>query len=321
MICDTEILAMTMLKGIGPKTIKDIINTMTEDGCDSLLNLNLSLLATKIRPQYYSILEDSIISNKFHKYYQIASDKINFYNSNNIVLISYMNPSYPKILLLADNFPLFLYCKGNISLLNNWNNIAVIGTRDNTELGDKITRKSVDFLCSKGFVIVSGLALGIDSIAHEQTLINNGKTIAILVDVENVQPAKNRQLADNILKNNGLWIAENPPGTKIVPGHFVSRDRIQSGLAAAVFAIETSKNGGTMHAVNNCLKEERLLFCPDLSKLSYMPCKQIEGIEDLLSEKKAIPYSKETYSVVTTMINEMIEKLQQPKKTQRGLFD
>src|SRR5690606_2385561 len=113
----------------------------------------------------------------------------------------------------------------------------------------QIARRTVEHFVKNDFVIVSGLALGIDSVAHEATLKNLGKTIAVLVDVARISPAINRGLAHEIIESGGLLVAEHPPETRAIPAFFAKRDRIQSGLSLAVFAIETSVDGGTMHAV------------------------------------------------------------------------
>jgi DNA processing protein len=317
-----EILAMSLIKGMGPKSITEIVKFMQKNNFKSVLDIDSDLLLSNVASRYSSIIVNELKSNHFMEYLDHAENQLESLSHNNIDFITFTDTRYPAILKLADNHPVFLYCKGNINLLSQWNNVAVVGTRENTELGEKITRKSVDFLCSHDYTIVSGLALGIDCIAHHQALENNGKTIAVLVDVKNIQPASNRDLANNILDKDGLWIAENAPGTRIVPGQFVSRDRIQSGLSAAVFAIETSIDGGTMHAVRNCLKENRLLFCPDLERLAYPECKQIEGIKELLVQQKAIPYSKDSYNEVAVRIEQMISQLQEPQKQeQSSLFD
>src|SRR5690606_34691301 len=166
-----------------------------------------------------------------------------------IDVLVYGSARYPAQLMSLNDPPVLLFCKGNCDLLETSKSIAVVGTRHNTRLGEKIAHKTVEYFSKEGFCIVSGLALGIDAVAHRAALDNKGPTIAVLVDLLSIAPASHRDLADDIFRQSGLLVSENPPGTKVIPGLFAKRDRIQAGLALAVFAIETAVDGGTMHAV------------------------------------------------------------------------
>jgi len=105
----------------------------------------------------------------------------------------------------------------------------------------------------KGFTIVSGLAKGVDTGAHEGALKSNGFTIAVLAHgLQTIYPAENRNLASRILNQNGTLISEYPWYTSLLPRYLVERDRIQSGMSRGVMVIETGVKGGTMHTVKNC---------------------------------------------------------------------
>ena len=91
---------------------------------------------------------------------------------------------------------------------------------------------------------------------------NQGRTVAVLVDLISIAPSNHRDLSEQILRQGGLLVSENPPGTKVIPALFAKRDRIQAGLALAVFAIETSIGGGTMHAVKAASSMGRKVFVP-----------------------------------------------------------
>jgi DNA processing protein len=305
----TEVLmAIYSIKGIGPKVIRDIFKYVKEFNILGYQDINIEHLLKNIPKNKADILNNlkpSIFNDLVDKQLHLLKD----YISQDIHVIHCNDERYSSVLKQTKDYPPFLYCKGNIKRLQDNKKVAVVGTRQNTYLGEKITQKSVEFLCSQGFTIVSGLALGIDAIAHKQAIDSKGKTIAVLVDVKNIQPSKNKGLSDQILAQDGLLIAENPPGTPIFPGLFVSRDKIQSGLSLGVFAIETSLNGGTMHAVNHALGEKRLLFCPDISKLHYTSCTQIEGIEKLITNGSAMPYSKEVYPKVISLLRQKEEEL------------
>lgn len=217
---------------------------------------------------------------------------------------------YPSRLLGVESPPPFLFCAGNLELLRNSRAIAVVGTRGNTSKGAIITQKTVEAFSKQDFVIVSGLALGIDAIAHQSALDAGAPTIAVVVDLIKVSPAANKGLAKKILRQDGLLISENPPGAPTIPALFAKRDRIQAGLSAAVFAIETSIDGGTMHAVNAAIKLGRPVFVPDAVSAKYedFGIKAIEGTQDLVRNAKARTYTSASYQEISNELAHFFEK-------------
>lgn len=311
-----ELYALNSIKGIGPKAIMVIKKYLDSHLVKTIENINLdNLLKEKNISRYKKTLQSNLPWDIFKVYIDKAEDDILNIEKKGVHIVSIFDESYPVLLKMTEDAPIFLYCKGNISLLKNMNNIAIVGTRKNTDHGKLITAKSVQFMCEHSYTIVSGLALGIDSIAHQAALDSGGKTIAVLVDVDNIQPSSNRKLADNILINDGLLIAEMPPGIKIIPSMFAKRDRIQSGLSLAVFPIETNIDGGTMHAVNAAFKENRLIYVPDINISGYSDTDipQLGGIKHLIEENKATPYTKATYEDVLNSLVLKIDELLNPK--------
>jgi len=218
---------------------------------------------------------------------------------------------YPKQLLELDTPPPFLFYKGNSNLLKHALAIAVVGTRNNTLIGEKITIKTVEEFAKFEYPIVSGLALGIDAIAHQAAINSNTPAIAVLVDLVNIAPLSNRPLADEILENDGIWVSENAPGTKIIPAFFAKRDRIQAGLSVGVFAIETAIDGGTMHAVNAAISMGRPVYVPDANAAGYLDLgiKAISGTQQLVNNQKATPYTRESYKKIRSQLEEIYAKL------------
>ena len=125
-------------------------------------------------------------------------------------------------------------------------------------------------------------------------------TIAGVVDVEDISPSTNKALASEILESGGVLVSENEPGTAPIGPLFAKRDRIQAGLSAAMFAIETSSSGGTMHAVRASRSIQRTVYVPDPIAAGYddpsMPC--IEGTQQLIRENIAEPYTKYSYGQI-----------------------
>ena len=311
-----ELYALNSIKGVGPKAIMAIMEHLDSNSITTIKDINLAnLLKDKNLSRYKKVLQVNIPWNIFESYIKKAENDIYDIEEKGVDIISLLDENYPTLLKMTQDAPIFLFCKGDLSLLKKMNNIAVVGTRNNTEHGKLITTKSVQFMCEHNYTIVSGLALGIDSIAHQATLDSGGKTISVLVDVDNIQPSSNRELANNILTNGGLLVAEMPPGIKIIPSMFAKRDRIQSGLSLAVFPIETNIDGGTMHAVKAALKENRLVYVPDTNLSSYADTEipQLGGIKYLIEEDKATPYTKATYQDILNSLELKKSELLDPK--------
>lgn len=160
--------------------------------------------------------------------------------------------------------PTILYYKGNISLLQNINkNIAVIGSRNIDGSIIKREKSIVNYLTDNNFNIVSGLALGCDTVAHEQTLANSGKTIAILsTKLDYIYPKENKDLAAKIVDNGGLLISEyNDYDSKLFIKRLIDRDRLQAAFSKCVIACAGNAKSGTRHAINKAqLYNKDVLF-------------------------------------------------------------
>lgn len=301
-----QFLAFSKIKGLGPKGLKKIITYFKVNNITNIFetDLNIFLNSVNLSNKIKDTIKISIYSGVFNQLVLEAKDDLNISYKKNIKVISYYDDNYPKYLKLLDDAPMFLYCKGNLELLNNQNNIAIVGTRNNSSYGRIITQKTIQFLVKNNYCVVSGLALGIDTIAHESTLDIAGDTIAVLVDVDDIAPKMNLELAERILHNGGLLIAENPPKSKIIPALFAKRDRIQAGLSLAVFPIETSLNGGTFHAINTGIKNNRIIFAPDIERSGYIDTSisQLEGIRSIIKNNQAFAYTKTDYPKILQLL-------------------
>ena len=295
-----EVVALQNINKIGPAAVIAIMKYLLINSKSSILELDLEDVAMipKLNKTQKSLLEENY--PLFSELILSASNEISRIQGLGIDVISINDVQYPKLLKMIKSPPLILYCKGNLSLLDSLNMVAVVGTRENTEHGKIITQRTVQFLCENDYTIVSGLAFGIDAIAHQQAIDIDGKTIAVLVDVQSIQPSKHTRLASDIVEKGGLLISENPPGTSIVPALFIKRDRIQSGLSLGVIPIETSINGGTMHAVKSAVSEKRIIYVPDYRKSGYkdLGIHQLEGIKSLIDNEVAKPYTKAIYPLI-----------------------
>lgn len=139
--------------------------------------------------------------------------------------------------------------------------VAIVGTRRPSSYGKETTHSLSYDLASRGVVIVSGLALGVDAIAHKAALDAGGKTIAILGNaLPNISPVTNRSLGESIIKQGGAIISEYEKGSRVYPSNFLERNRIVSGLADAVVITEATARSGTLNTAAHALEQGKELF-------------------------------------------------------------
>lgn len=200
--------------------------------------------------------------------------------------ISYFDERYPqrfKEMINTNDYPVLLFYKGDISLLDSEKTCAIIGTREPSN-------KTIDFgneiayeMTKKGYVVVSGLALGCDTIGHKSCLKAGGKTVAILgTGIDVVYPKENKELAKEILESNGLLVTEEIVGFKGASYSFVNRDRLQASASDVVIALETSSTGGTMHASRDAVKK--------YNKILYVLSPEVLPDGDTSGNKELINY-------------------------------
>lgn len=183
-----------------------------------------------------------------------------YIEKHNIKIINICDEEYPKLLKKIYDPPITLFAKGDISLLNYQNSIAIVGCRNATEYGLKTSKEIAYGLAKENILIVSGMAKGIDGEGHKGALEAGGKTIAVLgsgVDVP--YPLENIELYKDIIQN-GLVISEYIVGTKPEAGNFPARNRIVSGLAQGVVVVEAKANSGSMITVDFALDQGKNVY-------------------------------------------------------------
>lgn len=177
---------------------------------------------------------------------------------------------YPASLRLINDAPPIIYIRGDAAVLKRVPGIAVVGTRKATKHGLTIAHRIASHVSQRGWVVVSGLALGIDAAAHEGALAGATPTIAVLAHgLDRASPRANEPLAHRILEAGGVWISEHPTGATAKPEYFVQRNRIQVGLSAASVIIEGAIKSGSMTQAEYCMRYRRALFAvlPDSSSI------------------------------------------------------
>lgn len=243
-------------------------------------------------------LEENIASEFILTRRQIDPDnEIEKVIKENITVITVKDLEYPKLLKEIYTPPALLYTKGNLANLNNQFNLAVVGTRKVSNYGKQITPELVKPLAKNGLTITSGLALGVDALAHQTTVDVGGKTIAVLgsgLDGQSIYPTSNRYIAQNILDHEGTIISEFPIGMMPLKHNFPTRNRIIAGLSLGTLVIEAAESSGALITAFMALEQNREVFAVPGSlynqnsigthKLIQKGAKLITGYQDILDE-------------------------------------
>lgn len=199
--------------------------------------------------------------DKFERLLKFNPDLNNFLNKANVILdrqealgivsISCQDKRYPKRLVdIGSDAPTMIHCLGNIELLNEENAVAIIGARAADKEGNTKAYQLGKEYAEKGYVIVSGLALGCDSSAHIGCLDAGGKTIAIVGNgLDMVHPKENVGLQKRILDSGGLILSEQPLGVKANPTRLVARNRLQAALSQAVILAQCPIKSGSLYTM------------------------------------------------------------------------
>ena len=243
--------------------------------------------------------------------FKLAEDEIKFIEKYKIQPLFITDKNYPQRLLNCYDSPTMLYYRGNADL-NSSKIISLIGTRSNTDYGKQITEKLINELKDFDVVIVSGLAFGIDAIAHKSALQNKLDTVAVLAHgLHTIYPHQHKILAKEMLEHGGL-LTEFRNGDKPDKHNFPKRNRIVAGIADATIVIETSIKGGSMITAELAYNYNRDLFALP-GKITDI---KSAGCNYLIQTNKAIIFSNtndllENLGWQSTKIN---------KKQQRELF-
>ena len=268
-------LWISKIKNLGSITIQKLLKKY--GSTDKIYNLTKEVLLEVVGEKIAKEILDL-------KYKENLESELIYLKRNNIELISIMDSRYPKKLQEIYDKPICLYVKGNVEILNSFS-IAIIGCRNNTEYGEQMARKIVQDLVQKNVVTVSGLARGIDSIAHKATVEKSGKTIAVIGSgLDNLYPKENIKLARDIIENGGAIITEYPIGTKPEKMNFPARNRIISGISNGIVVVEAKKKSGTMITVDFALEQGKEVFCVPGNVTS----KNSEGTNELIKEGASI---------------------------------
>jgi len=257
-------LSFSLADGIGPKTFELLLKKFgtAEKAWESSVN---ELKDAGLGPKTIDAL------NLFRNTYN-PKEYIQKLEKNKIWYISQNDKEYPESLKKLPNPPIVVFGRGDKSCLSSPKTIGVVGARKVTSYGREVTEGLVADLVSYGFTIISGMALGVDAIAHIVCLENNGAAIAVLGNgVDLPFPRENQSLYQNIIEQGSAIISEYPPGTNPSKGSFPARNRIIAALSDGILITEAAEDSGSLITADWSLKLNKKVFAvpgPITSRMS-----------------------------------------------------
>lgn len=248
-------IALGQIEGLGPvRQVKLIENFLSAKAiCAASKNdlLSTGLLTQELADQIKSIGDASVHKKTYDKMIALGIQAVHFQDAN-----------YPERLKHIASFPVLLFYRGNLDCLHTPRSLGIVGTRQITNYGLKVTQEMVPALVHEGLVIVSGLAFGVDACAHKECLKAHGKTVAVLAQgVDRAYPRMNQDLFHEIVDEGGCVVSEFPfLTTSINPFCFPRRNRIISGLSDGLLVIEAGEKSGSLITARYAMEQNRNVY-------------------------------------------------------------
>lgn len=253
-----DLLAISFISGVGDKTLKKVSQFET---ARQILELTEDELYDVFH--YKKTAEE--FANHFDDYRELTKQKRKALADSGAYVLHCDNSKYPQRLLAQEEYPTFLFCKGNLELLNSTASAAISGPRKASPQGLDNAARTATQLNRHCITVVSGLAVGIDTAAHTACL-NTGNTIAVLPFFAPVYPQQNAELAQDIINRGGLVVSRNYDQFNI-KYQLLSRDKVIVGMSDALYVPDAfSTDSGTAYTVNLALEAEKTVYTYKNSK-------------------------------------------------------
>lgn len=294
-------------------------NSVCEISCEAMKyirkNYNDFYNNSSNKSEFFEILSrDQCLTNKVRKRIEDYSNYIDELNNikfemnkRNISFITIEEEEYPYCLREIYDPPYILYYYGNIKILkDDYKKIAIVGSRKGTDYGKNATKYFSSSLTNNGFIIVSGLAKNIDSLAHRYCIDTGGKTIAILgTCIDKIYPSSNTKLFKEIIDTDGLIISEHNYNAVTKPYHFALRNRLISGICLGVLVVEAEEKSGALITVDCALQQDRNVYSIPGSIFSSMSrgcnliisqgAKLVQNVENILEDYEIFDKNKHAF--------------------------
>ncbi len=222
-----------------------------------------------------------------------VENELSHIRAADITLVPFSDVNYPARLKTIDDPPPLLYVKGELKSVDD-KAVAIVGSRSASDYGRRVARDLARGLASRGFTVVSGMARGIDGMAHETALDSGGRTIAVLGSgVERAYPPEHDKLYQRI-RSNGAVVSELPIGTRPMAFNFPARNRLISGLSLGVVVVEATEKSGSLITASLAAEQGREVFAVPgevgssrsrgAHRLIRQGAKLVESVDDILEE-------------------------------------
>jgi DNA processing protein len=286
-----DVLALTLVPGLGPRLTEALLRQF--GSASAVRSARAEQLATipRISPR---------LAGEFAQALHTADvdGELALLEKHNVELLSRDDPGFPRLLTEIPDAPHLLYVRGGIAPADA-NAVAVVGSRQCSSYGKRLTEQIAGGLARAGFTVVSGLARGIDGIAHGAALDAGGRTIAVLAGgLSEIYPPEHKDLAESVSRAGAL-LSEAPMGMAPQRGMFHSRNRLISGLARAVVIVEANDKSGALITANHAGEQGRDVFTVPANvdstysggslRLLREGAHLIRGIDDLLEDLLGAP--------------------------------
>lgn len=245
-------IALSMVPDVGPVTIRNLISRFKRP--EDVFSSDMEELKA-----INGVGERRARSIKAFSGWDEIEKMLERLDSEGVRVILYTDKEYPSLLREIEDAPVILYMKGEIKEEDRFS-IAIVGSRNATLYGRTVAAKIAGELAESGFTVVSGLARGVDTIAHLSSLRAGGRTIAVMGSgIDLIYPPENKWLFDRII-DSGYVVTEFPPGTPPDKGNFPKRNRLISGLSLGVVVVEAAEGSGALITARAALEQNREVF-------------------------------------------------------------
>ena len=249
------ILHLSLIDGVGPTTVQNILKNSNSD-----LSRDLYRLSTYDWMHYFGMTEkvaEKIVTGLADQ--KILETELQLIEKHNIRISTIIDNDYPTLLQQIHMPPPVLYYRGGDFLSNIA--LAIVGSRASNTYGHKVVTTLVPDLVASGMTIVSGGALGIDALAHDITLKHGGRTIAVLGSgLLKEYPVSNKKLFKSIVEHDGLLVSIFPLLAEPVPGNFPARNRVIAGLSNGCLVVQAAQKSGALITAHYALEQGREVF-------------------------------------------------------------
>lgn len=293
-------------------------------GIKNLIEQNKDYLISTVGEKQYTTL----LSSANPEYFKFIMDGL---AERSVKVVTIDSEDYPDSLKVAPCPPLVLYVKGDEKLLNEQNVFGIVGSRRSIPLSITLAKEYTETLVDVGFITVTGIAEGIDEAVLKATILKGGKAITVIGGgFDNVYPASNVKLLEEVVKNGGVAVAEYPPSTIPKPFHYPVRNRIIAALSKGVLVVSGGLKSGTSYTAEYAVEMSKDLFavpysvnvpsgagCNELIKkgaiLTDKPSDILEFYKIESKKESAIDLSEEEKSIIKVLSDgEMhVEKMAQ----------